>query len=241
MTAASRRVREAVGAPIDEIVIVVPAHDEEALLGACLEALGAAIAAHAGCVDPVPRVVLVLDACVDGSAAVAGAFPWVDVLAAELSNVGAARALGISHALAASAHPPNRVWIANTDADSRVPLSWIDEQLAAAASGIGALIGGVRPDPGDLTAEQFRAWQERHSSHDHTERIHGANLGVRADAYLAVGGFPAVREHEDVMLVERLRAHGIPVASWPTCWVQTSARIIGRTPGGFAAYVRAHY
>lgn len=221
--------------------MVIPANDEEALLPACLESLGVAIAARGPGDHPRLRVVLVLDACVDGSAAVAARFPWVETISVQLRSVGAARASGVDHALATSRLTPGGIWIANTDADSRVPTGWIDEQVAAALEGRDALIGSVRPDPGDLTDEQFQAWEQRHSTDDRTERIHGANLGVRADAYAAAGGFPPVREHEDVLLVERLRASGAIVASSPTCWVQTSARTVGRTPGGFASYVRAHY
>ena len=70
--------------------------------------------------------------------------------------------------------------------------------------------------------------------------MHGANLGVRADAYLAAGGFRTVAEHEDVGLVETLRAAGAPIDSTDRAPVTTSARSTGRVPGGFAGYLRRH-
>ncbi|MFC6344030.1 hypothetical protein ACFP8W_18770, partial [Nocardioides hankookensis] len=67
--------------------------------------------------------------------------------------------------------------------------------------------------------------------------VHGANLGVRLTAYLEAGGFPEVREHEDVALFEAVLRTGRP---WVTgTRVTTSARLRGRTPGGFAGYLRA--
>ena len=69
--------------------------------------------------------------------------------------------------------------------------------------------------------------------------MHGANLGVRADAYLAVGGFAPVPAHEDVGLVDRLVAAGRRV-----CWVDvprvvTSPRLDARAPAGLGADLRA--
>ena len=103
------------------------------------------------------------------------------------------------------------------------------------------MLGAIRPDPRDLAPHQFRQWQLRHLAAAPTAHVHGANLGVRAAAYLEAGGFPDLPEHEDVTLVERLRSVGATIQSSDACWVQTSARTTGRTPGGYAAHVRAFY
>ncbi|WP_198413422.1 MULTISPECIES: hypothetical protein [unclassified Cryobacterium] len=69
--------------------------------------------------------------------------------------------------------------------------------------------------------------------------MHGANLGVRADRYLAAGEFPGIDADEDIALVaalRRLRVCEIRTARIP---VRTSGRLVGRTPGGFAGYLRA--
>jgi hypothetical protein len=69
--------------------------------------------------------------------------------------------------------------------------------------------------------------------------VHGASLGIRADLYLAAGGFETVTEHEDVSLVDRCRRLGGVVVASDDAEVLTSGRTIGRTPGGYAAYLRA--
>ncbi|MBC7519429.1 MAG: glycosyltransferase [Microbacteriaceae bacterium] len=247
---------------IDEIVVVIPANNEEALLGECLSALEVATRVvtqqkqhqrhqygllisqpnQQGASVPSIRIVLVLDDCTDGSAAIADQWPFVEVLTVQFRNVGRARAHGIAHALHHSAVANAEcIWIANTDADSQVPPLWIARQLAIARSGIRLMIGSVRPDPRDLTAEQRDRWAARHPVNSEALRIYGANLGVRADDYLSAGGFPAITEHEDVVLVDRLQRAGVMGAVSHSCWVQTSARTVGRTPGGFAAHVRENY
>ncbi len=69
--------------------------------------------------------------------------------------------------------------------------------------------------------------------------VHGANLGVRLDAYLAVGGFPVVACGEDQMLVDRLTAEGYRVLASSDEPVHTSARRTARAGGGFSSHLRA--
>ena len=69
--------------------------------------------------------------------------------------------------------------------------------------------------------------------------VHGASLGIRADVYAAAGGFDAIAEHEDVDLVQRCRVLGANLHASASAEVLTSGRFIGRTPGGYAGYLRA--
>ncbi|WP_165068553.1 glycosyltransferase [Marisediminicola senii] len=229
------------GSAIDELVVVVPVNDEEALLAECLDALRVATTAAATPGGPVVRIVAVLDNCVDRSAAIAAESPGVETVVVAHRNVGAARADGVAHAMRTSgARHPSRLWIANTDADSRVPADWVTHQLELAASGTTVMLGSVTPDPRDLTPFQYAAWRQRHDTDDSgVARVHGANLGIRADAYLAAGGFPSLPEHEDVLLAKRVDAAAVVTAG--CCHVVTSARTDGRTPGGYSAYVRENY
>jgi hypothetical protein len=71
--------------------------------------------------------------------------------------------------------------------------------------------------------------------------VYGANLGVRADAYLAVGGFPPVGAGEDAALWRALAAAGLPTASPTSVRVRTSGRLHGRARGGLADLLRARY
>ncbi|HUD32119.1 MAG TPA: glycosyltransferase family 2 protein, partial [Variovorax sp.] len=63
--------------------------------------------------------------------------------------------------------------------------------------------------------------------------IHGANLGVSAEAYERVGGFRPLACSEDVALVEALQASGARIAWSAAPRVTTSARADARARGGF--------
>lgn len=221
-------------ASIRAVAVVIPVHDEAALLERCLNALGAAVAAAR-----VPCVVrIVLDACTDESADIAARHPF-PVVPVDANAVGAARANGVSAALAALPHvPPQRVWIANTDADSVVPVNWIALQLELAAAGADVMVGTVRPDFDDLTEDHRRLWLDTHEPGKPNGHTHGANLGVRASTYLQAAGFDELVEHEDVRLVEACRAIGATVVASDAAEVVTSGRFTGRTPGGYAGYLR---
>ncbi|WP_241988882.1 glycosyltransferase [Cryobacterium sp. TMT1-2-2] len=233
--------------PITDVVIVVPVRNEEVLLPRCSSALSAAIDTLSVVPEPErPRVfvVLVLDQCTDLSARVAAhwrAFRRYEIAA---GAVGVARRDGIRHALgqlgclqtdgAASA---SQIWIATTDADSAVPPNWLVTQLALARNGAELVLGTVQPDD-DLAAHELLRWEELHTIGEGHPHVHGANLGVRADRYLAAGEFAPVDRDEDVLLVAALRNLGVVEARTALIPVLTSGRRIGRAPAGFAGYLR---
>ncbi|MBD8058674.1 glycosyltransferase [Cellulomonas sp. JH27-2] len=228
--------------PVRRVVVVVPVHDEEALLPACLQAL---VRARDHLLvrrpDVEVGVVVVLDDCGDGSAAVAARF---DVCALDVREraVGAARAAGIDAALAARSTEPAATWIACTDGDSVVPDTWLTAQVELAEGGADVVVGTVRPDPRDLAEHQLAAWQATRVPGRANGHVHGANLGVRADAYLRAGGFTPVDEHEDVLLVERLRRDPcVTVVATDVTDVLTSGRTEGRSPGGYAGYLLSRF
>lgn len=230
--------------------VVIPARNEEAVLAACLRSVRRA-AWQARLARPAVRVevLVVLDSCTDGTAALLAAFPEVTGLPVAHGRVGATRAAGVLAAVATTAADPDHVWLASTDADSEVPGDWLTVQLDHADQGAHAVVGTVRParsgDParpgrrGTVPATDLLVpWHARHVVHDGHPHVHGANLGVRLDRYVAVGGFDPLEEHEDVRLVERLVASDAVVVRTSAGRVTTSGRRDGRTPGGFAAYLR---
>lgn len=219
--------------------VVVPVHDEEALLGGCIDAIRAS-AAHfeAVCPGVTTAITVVLDSCTDASSAIA-ASRGIPTVTVDAHAVGIARGAGFEHA-AATWHDLDaaEVWMISTDGDTEVPLEWIAEHHAAANTGIDLLVGAARPDPRGLHPRVLAAWHSRH--HDGDLHVHGANLGIRLSAYRAVGGFDPVAVHEDVRLVARVRLAGRPWATGTIgATVTTSAREGGRAPAGFAAYLRA--
>ncbi len=225
---------------VDAMAVVVPARDESAQIGACLAGVAEARRTVARHGVPVVTVV-VADCCDDDTAEIADRL-GAQVLQTATGAVGAARAAGCALALRVLAGVPSRrIWLAGTDADTVVPPQWLSAQLRAAQAGYDAAAGLVRLDGGggqpvaarwhtDYDAECRREWLHG--------RVHGANLGIRGDAYRQVGGFDSVPAHEDLRLVRRLQAAGRPVA-WPEQpAVVTSARLRSRAPAGVGRDLR---
>lgn len=216
--------------------VVVPAHDEAALLPSCLAALAAAAARLAEVrPDVAVGTTVVLDSCADDSTAVCRAWP-VEALEVAVANVGAARAAGTAAArdrAAAAGVDARHAWVAWTDADSLVAPDWLVDQVAVAEAGADVVLGRVEPDATAPTSVVTR-WHDRHPPG--RVGVHGAHLGVRLSAYDEVGGVRALPLHEDVDLVTRLRSAGARPGVAGTV-VVTSSRLQGRTPGGFAGYL----
>lgn len=218
---------------VAQVGVVVPAHEEEELLPHCLDALERATAALV-----VPwLVVVVLDDCRDHSATAARSRPHFETLELSLRNVGRARAAGFETVLRwARGTPPDRLWLATTDADSTVPADWLAVQLEYARQSFEAVLGTVMvvdwADRPPLVARRFLARYHGQDDHPH---VHGANMGMTAAAYLAAGGMPPLALAEDHGLARslvgrRLRRTGrIPVT--------TSSRVRSRAEGGFAGYL----
>ncbi|WP_375399417.1 glycosyltransferase [uncultured Amnibacterium sp.] len=223
---------------IDHLVVAIPARDEAPNLPAALAAIETARAALAAWDPHPPRVVVVVaaDSCTDTTAELARE-AGATVVETFVGKVGAARSAAVATGLAA-AGAPSACWIACTDADSVVHVDWLRVHLAAARGGADLLLGSVRPSPVDLTPHQLARWHRLNPQAEAHPYVHGANLGVRADSYLQVGGFADVGEHEDAALVEALRTAGAVVVTTDRAPVTTSGRTHGRTPGGFAAYLR---
>ncbi len=228
---------------VDRAVVVVPAHDEEELLPMCLTSvLAAAAAARAGHPGLRCHVLVVLDHCSDATAARAGAFP-VLTLTSRRRGVGAARREGALAGLRLALFdgcPPERTWLASTDADCVVPEHWLTGQLELSLRGADVVIGTVEPD-GLTDAVALRRWHERHDLAEGHPYVHGANLGVRGSAYVAAGGFGEETVAEDVNLVRRLIAGPHRCVATDLVRVRTSGRTTGQVTGGFADYLLGLY
>ncbi len=211
------------------VAVVIPARDEAELIGRCLRSV--LMARRLGAPDA--AVIVVADGCLDNTVQIARSFNNIVVLEIESSNVGAARAAGAAFALDRGAD-----WLANTDADSVVPPNWLHVQRQLAAAGRDLIIGTVRPDFRDLDLAQRAAWEHTHERGRPNGHVHGANLGVRSNLYRTVGGYRALPEHEDNDLVDRLMRAGAVLEATDANEVVTSGRKVGRTPGGYARFLR---
>jgi len=225
-------------AGIETIGVVVPAHNEETLLPTCLAALSR-VAGDAGGGIPV-SVLVVADTCTDGTAAAARAC-GARVIAIGARNVGAARAAGMAELLRLTAGvDPSTVWLATTDADTVVPPGWLERQLRYADQGWDVVLGTVTVadwdgHPPHVPATFDALYEFGDGPHQH---VHGANLGIRASAYLAAGGFRSLRTAEDHALLTAATEAGCSVLQASDITVETSARRRARAPLGFSHLLR---
>lgn len=210
------------------IGIVIPAHNEEQVIRNCLAAVQRAAHHPALMGEPVETVV-VLDDCIDATCVLAAAGGAM-TLSVRARNVGMARAVGAQAMLARGVR-----WLAFTDADTVVSEAWLANQLALEADVVCGTVCVQDWSPHGSNAELLEAhFSETYFDRDDHRHVHGANLGVSAEAYREVGGFRHLACGEDEALVAALIAAGRHVAWSSLPRVVTSARVDARAPGGFA-------
>jgi glycosyltransferase involved in cell wall biosynthesis len=227
------------------LAVVVPAHNEELTIADCLDSV------YDSLVHPEVRgipalVVTVLDDCSDttGDRVAPRRRPPTAVIEIRARNVGIARSIGFQAALdAAAGLPAETVWLATTDADSVVPVDWMAQQLAWRSRGAEAVAGTVRvsswceqPSPVMQAYDSHMATLGLAHGHPH---VHGANLSMSANAYLAAGGMPPLAHSEDHALWARLKRAGVRTVSVGNLAVETSARREGRAGRGFSDLLRS--
>lgn len=159
--------------------VVVPAYNEERLIGRCLEALTSG--------GRVPdRIIVVDNRSTDRTAEVAAAFPGVDVIREERPGVGFARAAG-ADAIGTDV-------IAMIDADTEVAPDWAERLMAVFAGGADAFAGGAaiaELSPrgrfwGAWYYRLFRFWHERSAGFG--PMLYGFNSAVTNATWRAVRG-----------------------------------------------------
>lgn len=221
----------------DSVLVVLPAHNESTLVGRAIAAVQTA--ARVSSKHGIGTVIVVVaDSCDDDTAEVART-AGAEVLESNWGAVGAARDAGVRYGLQLLT-APTRAIVMSSDADSVVAPTWIQDHVSLHRQGAEIVLGTVTLEPGTAPDAVLQEWRRNYladseraalSGHGH---IHGANLSVRADIYLASGGFLPLLEHEDRELVAAIRADGASVVWTELSPVLTSARVNGRTPGGVA-------
>ena len=232
------------------VVAVVPAHDEEDHVAATVRSVRASLEAAAGLgLVATWDVEVVAHRCTDRTAARAhqalGGHGHVTRDETSLT-VGQVRDGGVRRALERLGTGPASTWVLSTDADTTVPPGWAASILrAAAAFDVVGVVGVTSLDRWRGTEPAAEAYERLLLSrmrgaegdlhrHDH---VYGANLAVRADAYLDVGGFPGAVHGEDQALVDALAAAGHRLLRTREISVVTSGRLLGRARDGLAAHL----
>lgn len=234
------------------IAICVPVRNEVAELPKLLAALDR-LERDAG---QVVEVCLLLDGCSDGSAALAAAYRKRSAYRVRLEEVAtcsanAGRARHRAMMLGLAALDDCNGLLLTTDADSRPAPGWLGAMTAAlhrAEVVAGKIVRtGSRPSPLQDRVETYYdalfalrrrldpvPW-EAARTHHHTG---GANMGIRAEAYRALGGFARVPNGEDSRLVDDAARAGLRVRRDAASLVHTSDRRVGRAGAGLAVALR---
>lgn len=240
--------RSGSAARVNDVLVAIPAHDERVEITGCLERLAVAVQkAQASPSYGRIHVAVVAHRCHDDTFARAQAaldrLPGRHLVTRDevSGTVGEVRAGLVATASAQLGLEPIRTWLLSTDADSHVPADWItgtvDQARHAAAV---AVVGMVELRGWDAPAEVLERYADLvrtgigPDGHTH---VYGANLAVRLDAYLRVGGF-GLGHGEDQDLVDRLHAAGEHVLSRFSPLVRTSARHPGRAEHGLGALLQ---
>jgi hypothetical protein len=257
-----RRVLHRPSCAAPRAVVAIPARDEETLLPHCLDAVDAALGRLTA---PAMIVVLVNDSA-DASFAVASACAAATahpVLVVDVERPPALRHAGGARRavleLAAAVTAPGG-FILTTDADSVPDVGWAAASVRALEAGNDLVCGRVRVDRRERDAlpsalrrrhrleEKVKAaavaLEDRLDPRPHNPGprhagIFAAALAMRRDAYLAVGGLPAVACGEDEALVRRMTEEDRPVYFARDAVVRTSLRSLGRAVGGVADAIAA--
>lgn len=227
----------------EAVGVVLPVHNEQELLAASLRSLVDAFGQLREW-ELEAQLIVVLDSCSDASEEIAREFTEtcargrrsveLRVVTCNAKNVGFARGLGCSLLLSAWSHvDPSKIWIATTDADSTVPLNWLTTQVLQHEAGAEHWSGRVKvTDWSEHRRETRRRWQRAYE--EESRPIHGASLGFNAAAYVAAGGFQALKSGEDRALHRAMLDQGKWGYYDSVTRVVTSARRQARAPYGFA-------
>ena len=236
--------------------VVVPARDEEALVGSCLRAL----AEQNGIPPEEYEVLLVLDRCADATEdralEVTAKYPdmRLHLLEGPGRGAGHARRVGMEEAYSRliSLDRPDGL-IASTDADTVVASNWLSAQLEATAGGAKAIggrielrdeavlpygVSGWRDEQGRLRQRELLAAPDPAGEGVPIRTEHwqfsGASLALTAATYEEIGGLEPRAALEDEYLERALAMRGVPIERPLAVRVATSARLVGRAKRGLA-------
>jgi glucosyl-3-phosphoglycerate synthase len=229
-------------------VVVIPARDEQDRIASCLGALAAQTVG-----TDAFEVILVADACSDGTEAVAVAAAQrlglhLTVLAGPGAGTGPARRIGMDAAASRlRSLGLDDGLIATTDADTHPAPDWLERQLSHVSAGA-QVIGGLitlREDDATRLSDHVKARRREDAERrmeavlvaDPGARHHhfaGASLGITAATYAAVGGLEATQSLEDEVFAQRLAEHGVPILRPSDVVVFTATRTQGRARRGLS-------
>ena len=228
------------------VLVAIPAHDEAETIAGCLRSVidslqtairtetirraRIAVAAHR-CSDDTARIArhVLADAGVEHLIRVVDRHSGVGLVRTELilQALGAGRQMD-----------PHHTWIFSTDADTVVPQDWVVNTLSIATAAGADLVAGLAdlaawaaPTAARAAYADLIASGITRDGHSH---IYAADLAVRADRFLQVGGFPDRLHGEEHGLLDAVQRSGGLTVQTTASRVSTSAWAPGRAEHGSA-------
>ncbi len=244
-----------------KVIITIPAHNEEKVIGKCIESLALQRTVFNDYIDRNDFEVLVLcHNCTDTTRETCfqtlGRFPKLNLKVLEtnreeVNNVGAVRRILMR--IAGTRIYDSQGYIAMTDADSVAHPFWLANILGYIGSGYGLICGRIHIDTKGISpfAKEILELKSRYSelcivlkdskSPESSDPLpshgdnSGPNMAVRADVYESIGGMAPIGFCEDIDFYDRIVWGGHLVRHCPMTIVTTSGRTEPRAPWGFGA------
>ena len=244
-----------------DVIITIPAHNEEGHIAKCIEAIAGQRTVYNRNVGTDRFEILILcHNCTDmtyaNSLASVSRYPGMNVgilqtNRPEVNNVGAVRRVLMR--IASQRTVPGKGFIAMTDADSVVHPYWIANILGYIGSGHGLICGKIEIDTKTsskfvkeaLTVKMRYEKMMVALMDDHIPDLSnpmprhmnnsGPNMAVRTDVYISMGGIDALGFCEDIAFYNKVIYAGHSVRHCPMTIVRTSGRTEPRAPWGFGA------
>jgi glycosyltransferase involved in cell wall biosynthesis len=196
-----------VSAPGISISIIIPALNEEKMIGRCLDSLTQLSLSR----DRF-EVLVVDNGSRDKTLDIANSFKdhlnlkilqQADVRISALRNLGARAALGKI--------------LAFLDADCLAPVDWLDRILALASTNGAGVLGAhyLLPEDSSWVGRTWHRYQEAPESGE-ISHVPAGDLVMRREDFLKLGGFDeTIQTNEDYELCERARKAGMHVRAFP--------------------------
>ncbi|SDF08371.1 Glycosyl transferase family 2 [Pricia antarctica] len=244
-----------------KIVITIPAHNEEELIGKCIESIAGQRTVYARGIDWNDFEILILchnctDATYETSIGMLSRFPdlklsVLETKSPEVNNVGAVRRVLMRIASARIANGEG--YIAMTDADSVAHPYWLANIFGYIGSEYGLICGQIDIDTAGIPSNALRVlalkkhydtlWislkntivPDQSNPLPRHANNSGPNMAVRADVYENIGGIDPLGFCEDIAFYDKIVYAGYKVRHCPMTLMTTSGRTVPRAPWGFGA------
>jgi glycosyltransferase involved in cell wall biosynthesis len=206
-TAATTMIAQPVSPQVVKISIIIPALNEEKMIGRCLESLTKLVFAR----DRF-EVLVIDNGSRDRTLAIADSFKdrlnlkvlqQAGVRISALRNLGARAATGDI--------------LAFLDADCLAPADWLDQMLVLAPANGAGVLGAhyLLPEDSSWVGRTWHRYQEAPKSGE-VSHVPAGDLIMRREDFLKLGGFDeTIQTNEDYELCERARKAGMDVRAFP--------------------------